>query len=386
MNRTTVAPSALQAHYPWTSAPLIVSAPMRLISTAPLACAVSLAGGLGFVGAGTDLSTLASYLSDAAALLASTPLAPTQTSSHTSTSATISTSNPPAKPLLPIGIGIIMHSASLPLLLSTLRACSHAPAAIWLFAPTSPSDLTAWAAALTALYAPHPPPPLWLQAGSVADALAGARACSPAVLVVQGADAGGHGLAAGAGIVALLPEVADALADLAREAELEGRTAPALVAAGGIGDARGVAAAVALGAAGACMGTRFLACPEAVLSRGYRDAVLAARDGGVSTVRSRLYDTLRGTHGWPARYGARGVVNASWRDAQAGMGEAENRALYEEAVAKGDEGWGGEQGRMTTYAGAAVGLVGDDGRGAGEVTREVREGAVRILRGVAARI
>lgn len=44
----------LQSDYPWTATPLIASAPMRLISTAALALEVSRAGGLGFLGVGTD--------------------------------------------------------------------------------------------------------------------------------------------------------------------------------------------------------------------------------------------------------------------------------------------------------------------------------------------
>ena len=170
------------------------------------------------------------------------------------------------------------------------------------------------------------------------------------LLVVQGSDAGGHGLQRGAGIVTLLPEVADAL----RDAGL-GDSIP-LVAAGGIVEGRGVAACLALGASGIAMGTRFLACGEAQVARGYRDAVLSARDGGVETVRTRVYDELRGTKGWPVRYGGRGVANRSFVDAGLGMRVEENRRLYQEALGKGDEGWGME-GRLTTYAGTGVGLV-----------------------------
>lgn len=231
-----------------------------------------------------------------------------------------------------------------------------------------------------------------MQIGSVKEAVEVVRAVGPDVLVVQGADAGGHGLERGAGVVSLVPEVDDALREFCRGSSLSGSrsedpgtqgeerpTMPVLVAAGGIADARGAAAALALGAGGVVMGTRFLACPEARISKGYRDEVVRAVDGGQSTVRTKVYDRVRGTDGWPERYDGRGVVNRSYVDAVAGMDWEENKRLYAEEMEKGDEGWGVE-GRMTTYAGSAVGLV-REVKGAGEVVREVREGVGEVLRG-----
>jgi len=150
-------------------------------------------------------------------------------------------------------------------------------------------------------------------------------------------------------------------------------------------DGRGTAAALTLGAAGVTMGTRYLASPEANLAPGYQAAVLRASDGGVTTERGKLYDSLRGTTDWPARYGGRGVLNASWWDAGRGMGFEENKRLYEASLAEGgDAGWG-EGGRLTTYAGSGVGLV-REVKGAGAITAEVREDARRILRRAAGRL
>jgi len=60
-----------------------------------------------------------------------------------------------------------------------------------------------------------------------------------------------------------------------------------VLAAGGISDGRGVAAALALGASGVIIGTRFIATPEAQAAPGYREALVSAGDD--STVRTRCY-------------------------------------------------------------------------------------------------
>lgn len=199
-----------------------------------------------------------------------------------------------------------------------------------------------------------------------------ARSCKPDVLVIQGADAGGHGLANSSSIITLLPECADTL-------QKEGFGHIPLIAAGGIVDGRGVAAALTLGASGVCIGTRFLASHEALITKGYQEAVLQAKDGGVSTGRTTLYDRLRGTHGWPKSFDGRGVLNQSFWDHEKGMNEEENTKLYEEAVKQGDAGWG-EQGRMTTYAGTGVGLI-HQSMPAGEIVSEVlRDSKVCLAR------
>jgi nitronate monooxygenase len=197
--------------------------------------------------------------------------------------------------------------------------------------------------------------------------------CKPDVLVVQGTDAGGHGLEKCAGLITLLPEVDDTLSATCRDL---GSVKPTLIAAGGIMDGRGVAAALALGAQGVVMGTRYLACPEANITKGYQKAVLNASDGGVSTARGKLYDSLRGTTDWPAHYGGRSVLNESWHDAAKGMSFEENKRRHDEALKTGDAGWG-EKARLTTYGGTGVGLV-RSVRPAADVTRETREDAVRI--------
>ena len=198
----------------------------------------------------------------------------------------------------------------------------------------------------------------------------------PDVLVVQGTDAGGHGLAQGASLITLLPEVADALAALPYK--------PVLIAAGGIIEARGASSALLLGASGVVLGTRFLACPEANIAAGYRNEVLRASDGGQTTARTKVYDTLRGTTGWAETHNARGILNKSYWDAKDGMSLEENKRLYGEEMGRGDEGWG-EENRMTAYAGSGVGLV-REVKGAGEIVKEVREGTRRLVEGAKAQL
>jgi nitronate monooxygenase len=102
-------------------------------------------------------------------------------------------------------------------------------------------------------------------------------------VVAQGSEAAGHrGTFATppehalVGLMALVPRIADAV------------DVPVL-AAGGIMDGRGIAAALALGAAGVQLGTAFLACAESGASAPYKEAVLAARGGGDPTVLTNAF-------------------------------------------------------------------------------------------------
>ncbi|KAF3919565.1 hypothetical protein ABW20_dc0102660 [Dactylellina cionopaga] len=341
--------SALAASYPWTSSPLIVSAPMRLIAGPPLAHAVSSSGGFGFLAAGLDVSSLPQLLIDFKTLLSTSPIAN-------------STSD-----VLPLGIGFILYGADLELTLKIFSEQGNTPAAVWLFAPIDGEQLKLWADGIRS--ATNNKTKIWVQVSSVAAAIEAIKLASADVLVIQGADAGGHGRYASAGLISLVPEAVDAVTEYCSKS---GAKTPDFIATGGISDSRGVKAALALGAGGAALGTRYLASNEAKIAKGYRDAILRATDGGVSTVRTDVYDQLRGTTGWPKEYGGRGVVNKSYEDAISGaVGFEENKKLYKQAEARGDLGWEGEEARMTTYAGTAVGLV-KTVMGAADITKELR--------------
>lgn len=302
---------------------------MRLIATSPLAVNVSRAGGLGFLGVGSDCSTFSDLLKQCQASLQTHPMGELPDG------------------ILPVGVGFICWGADLSTALSVIAEAPFKPAAAWLFAPQEPADLVAWSEGIR--QASNGKTKIWVQVGTVKMALDVAGSCKPDVLVIQGSDAGGHGLAQSSSIISLIPECADAL-------EREGFGSIPLIATGGIVDGRGVAAALTLGASGVTMGTRFLCSPEAVISKGYREAVVNASDGGVNTARTTVYDRTRGTHGWPQTYNGRGILNKTFYDHESGMSEEDNKRLYDEAMEKGDQGWGNE-GRMTTYAGTGVGLI-----------------------------
>lgn len=325
--------SIFKLTYPWTKAPLLASAPMLNIAMPPLAVSVSSSGGLGFLAAGFDVSNLEHNLEEAANRVKQSEGAAPQFYAE--------------KGILPIGVGFINWGADLNLSVAAIQ--KYTPCAVWFFGPKSqPDDLVPWAEQVRAVTSGKTQ--IWVQVNSVTEAISVARTLRPDVLVVQGSDAGGHGLARSASIVTLVPEVRDAL----REQQV-GHIP--ILAAGGIADGRSVAASLALGASGAVMGTRFLASSEANIARGYQAEILRASDGGLSTVRSTVYDRVRGIKGWPARYDGRGVINESYTDAvERGMGDDENKRLYDEELKEGDSGWG-PNGRLTTYGGTGIGLV-----------------------------
>jgi nitronate monooxygenase len=112
------------------------------------------------------------------------------------------------------------------------------------------------------------------------------------VIVAQGTEAGGHGMSEP--LLTLLPQIVDAY------------PAAVVVAAGGIADGRGMAAAMMLGAQGVLMGTRFYASQEA---DGHPEAKrrIVEGDGG-QTERSIVFDLSRGIR-WPATYTGRLLRN-----------------------------------------------------------------------------
>lgn len=147
-----------------------------------------------------------------------------------------------------------------------------------------------------------------------------AAAAGADILVAQGSEGGGHGVSRG--LISLLPEVMDTI----------GTSIP-VVAAGGIADGRGLAAALMLGASGALIGTRFYATPEATGAQEAKDRICAAT--GDDTLRSVVFDISR-RNVWPAPYTGRCLRNTHldrWfgRELELLRHQEEESAKYAEA-------------------------------------------------------
>jgi len=185
------------------------------------------------------------------------------------------------------------------------------------------------------------------------------------VIVAQGAEAGGHGATRGA--MTLVPELADHLAAHAPDT--------LLLAAGGIADGRGLAAALVLGADGALIGTRLWAASEALVPPGFHAAAIAAT--GDATTRSSAPDAAR-LLDWPAPFTIRTLRSAftdRWGDAPDALrtpGAANARIAWAAAQAAGDAAEG------TPVAGEAVALVRDIAPASDILDRVLAEAVARL--------
>jgi nitronate monooxygenase len=303
--------------------PLLL-APMDTISSGALAAAVSNAGGFGIIGGGYgDEARLARDL-DAAGKAR-------------------------------IGIGFITWSMAKNARLLDL-ALERKPAAIMLsFGEVTPhAERIKRAGAL-----------LICQVQSVVQAKEVAARGADAI-VAQGSEAGGHG--GSRATFPLIPAVVDAAG------------AVPVIAAGGIADGRGLAAALMLGADGALMGTRFLASTEAATTAEAKQRVVAA--DGDSTIRSTLFDIVRRRE-WPAPYTGRALQNeftARWRGREAELMHNLTReeVTYEEARKRGDLD------TAVLHAGEAVDLI-DEVLPAAEIVARTIDGATRLIAGASNR-
>lgn len=277
--------------------------------------------------------------------------------------------------------------ATLPALLRQTRALTDRPFAVNLVLAWDPTDLLRIALAegvrVVSLFWGDPAP--WVEtvhaAGglvfhTVADAEEARRAVTAGVdvIVAQGWEAGGH-VWGEVSTLALVPRVVDAV-----------HPVPVL-AAGGIADGRGVAAALVLGASGAWMGTRFLLAEESAAHPVWQERLLAASE--TETVYTTLFDG-----GWedaPLR-SLRNATVAAWE--AAGRPPRGARPGEGEVVASGEDGRPilryhndgpiagatGDVAAMCLYAGQGIGLV-QRRQPAAEIVREVAAGAVAALRG-----
>jgi nitronate monooxygenase len=187
------------------------------------------------------------------------------------------------------------------------------------------------------------------------------------IVVAQGSEAGGHG--AERGTFTLVPEVADLLA----------RTSPdtLLVAAGGVADGRGLAAALTLGADGVLVGTRLCASREALVKPLHKRAIVES--DGDQTLRTHLPDIVRELP-WPQEFTARVQRNAfvtRWNGKESELVRhvAVEGPRYLRAFADGDPK------DTAVWFGEAAGLV-DAIEPAGTIIdRMVDDAAARLARG-----
>jgi nitronate monooxygenase len=301
----------------------ILLAPMDLVSGGRLAAAVSQAGGLGLLGGGYGDGDWIDREWERAGNA-------------------------------PVGCGFIAWSmAERPQVLE--RALAHQPTAVML----SFGDPRPFAPAIHKAGAR-----LICQVQTVSQAREATEAGAD-VIVAQGTEAGGHG--ASEPLFTLLPQVIDACPDTV------------VVAAGGIADGRGMAAALMLGAQGVLMGTRFYASEEA---EGHPDAkrrILEAQAG--QTVRSIVFDLSRRRR-WPAPYTGRVLRNRHTETWLGRENELEARAEevgreYAAARERGDFDVAG------VIAGESCALI-HDIPPAGEIVERVSAEAERLIRSYAA--
>ncbi|HEV7329255.1 MAG TPA: nitronate monooxygenase [Bosea sp. (in: a-proteobacteria)] len=188
-----------------------------------------------------------------------------------------------------------------------------------------------------------------------------------AIIVAQGAEAGGHGH--NRGTFPLVPEVADLLA----------RESPdtLLLAAGGIADGRGLAAALMLGADGVLVGTRFWASREALVHPNHHAKAVAAT--GDETVRSALPDIARRLD-WPKPFDIRVSDNAfiaTWRGRDADL----HAAIEDEAPAYREAFIAGDPDKAAVVFGEGAGLISDIPSAGDIVARMVDQAADRLKAG-----
>lgn len=161
-----------------------------------------------------------------------------------------------------------------------------------------------------------------------------AESCSVDAVIALGVEAGGRSGREELPLFSLLPQVADAV------------SVP-MIAAGGIVEGRGVAAAFALGADGVQLGTRFVAADECIAHPNYKQAVVDAGDSDTIVTRRRLVPTRSLKSGFSLELAAMEQSGASAEDLQiyAGRGRA-RKAQIEGNLMDGD-----------AYAGSSAGLI-----------------------------
>jgi NAD(P)H-dependent flavin oxidoreductase YrpB (nitropropane dioxygenase family) len=194
---------------------------------------------------------------------------------------------------------------------------------------------------------------------TVAEAKAAARA-GVDVIVAQGTEGGGHiGLM---GTMPLVPMVVSAVAPTP------------VLAAGGVADGRGLAAALALGADGVLLGTRFLATDEAPIAKGFKQAILES--DGHDTLVTDIPDVANG-QAWPGAYVR--VRRNRFIEEWMGRGNELRRRRVEVSAQLREAAKAGDPDRGAIMIGQTAGLI-DRVEPAADLVRQISRAAEAILR------
>ncbi|TDO51367.1 nitronate monooxygenase [Kribbella sp. VKM Ac-2527] len=277
----------------------VVGAPMANVSGGKLTAAISSAGGLGILGAGSAVS--ADWIRTEGAIAAASGK--------------------------PYGIGLMAWSVS--------DHPDHLEAVLEL--------KPAFVSLSFGNYAPYVEPlrqagiVVATQAGTVADAVE-AIAAGVDLIVARGSEAGGHGRNA-VGTLPLLQAILD-LTDLP------------VLAGGGISGPRGLAAVLAAGAAGGWIGTAFLTTAEALTAEPVRERLAEATE--TDTVYGTVFDAASRA-GWPDEFGGRALRNDffdRWEGREQTLkSDDDGHAEYAAAVRAADPA------ASSLYAGQGVGVL-----------------------------
>lgn len=277
----------------------IIGAPMAGVAGGELAAAVSAGGGLGMIGVGSS-ATVDSIVAEAAIARAAGR---------------------------PFGIGLMAWAlADRP---DQFHATVEAGPAL---VSVSFGAFEPWVERLHTLGIPAA-----TQIGDTEEARV-AAGCGVDLLVARGSEAGGHGRDR----VATLPLL---------QSVLDIVDVP-VIAAGGIGTGRGLAAVLAAGAAGAWVGTALLASPEALSSSSAVARALAASE--TDTRYTSVFDVVQGI-GWPPGYPGRALANDFWRRWSGREDELATNPDAAEQFAAARRG--GNYDVAYIYAGQGVGLL-----------------------------
>jgi nitronate monooxygenase len=305
----------------------ILCAPMALVTGGELASAVTRAGGLGIVGGGY------------AGIVGGEP--------------DLEAEIERAKPAR-FGVGFITWALErAPMMLT--KALKHSPFCVFL----SFGDPRPFAAEIREAGA------LLICQVQLLSQIDVALEAGAAAIVAQGAEAGGHG--ATRSTFPFVPEAADYLKQRSPDT--------LLLAAGGIADGRGLAAALMLGADGVVVGTRLWASAEALTPKAHTDKAMCAT--GDATIRTKVLDALRGVP-WPREYSFRFLRNGltdQWSERESEAFRAFGSLSEEYARARA-------QNNLATVAvvcGEAVGLL-KDRPAAESIVKSMAAQAAEILR------